>query len=384
MNYLYTLILSTFLISLAFQNSSAQDAPQRAILLIIDGLHVDAPEKLEMPNYNQLASQGTLIEKTCGIMPYHPTHGEYASIHTSSYPNPVMMAGTVFLKPGQDFMQHSFETSAFIANTTSYRSISGGYEYAIQKSGTDAFAVDQAVDILENHDPAFMRVHMQSAGGAGFQSFSDEEGQPYKYAIWHEDSPYVQAIEEADRQLGRFISELKKIGKWKGTLLVVTADHGQTKTGWHPILPEESWLFPTLFHGPRVKENHTMEWADQIDLVPTIAHMMEVDAPNSDGGSGRILHNLIRSGKDGSTLDSRLLKLNRVLARYIKAEAELLSHASEYPYLNSLVMILEREFYGLNRILDWSDFRSIEALIENNEQVVTEMEQKLNEMGISR
>ncbi len=378
----YHIVLVSLLLLFA-QPVNAQDSPERAILLIIDGLHVEAPERLEMPTFNDLSQEGALVERTTTIMPHHPTHGEYAEVHTSSFPNPIMMAGTVFLEPGQTMLQHGFENTAFVANTSAYQSITDGYDYVVQRGGSDAFAIDRAVEILENDSIDFMRVHLQSAGSAGSQSLTADSDQPYRHNIWHEEAPYVEAIEEADRQLQRFVSSLKEMQKWENTLLVVTSDHGQTKTGWHPTLPEESWLVPTVFHGPGVPPNRTVEWADLTDVAPTIAHLMDVPKPNEGGGAGRVIHDVIRSTDDNFDASSKILELNRVIGDYMRREAEMISNSEEHPYLNSLLMRLEREFYGLDRIMDWKDVESIDALIENNRHVVEEMEAELERVGES-
>lgn len=376
----FTPIVLALLFVLTVQPLPAQTQPDRAILVIIDGLHIDAPERLEMPNFTRLADQGTLIEKVTGIMGYHPTTGEYAEVHTSSYPNPVQMAGTIFLDPGQSMLQHQVESSAFVANTTAYQSITEGYDYVIQKGETDEFAIDRAVDILRNDDVDFMRIHLQNAGSAGSASYSASESEPYYHDIWHEEAPYVAAIEEADRQLGRLVSSLKEIGKWEETLLVVTSDHGQTKTGWHPIIPEEAWMMPTVFHGPGIKQNETIEWADQIDIVPTIARLLNVTPPNEGGGSGKVLHGALTATGGSAVSSSKLLELNRIIKRYVLAEAELLTRSEEHPYLNSLIMRLERDFYGLDRILEWQQTGSIDSLIEHNRGIVEQMEQALAEV----
>ncbi len=355
--------------------------PERAILIIIDGLHTEAPVKLNMSNFIKLATQGTLIKKTTAIMPGHPAHGEYANIHTSSFPNPMMMTGTIFLKPDQKMLQHSFENAAFIANDLSYKSITDGYEFIIQKNEPDEFAVDKAIDLLTNNDIDFMRIHLQNAGDAGYTSYSASDDRSYKFDIWHEDSPYVNAVKNADEQLNRFISELKKLDKWEGTLLVITADHGQTESGWHPLLAEESWLHPTLFLGPGIRQNDTIEWMDQIDIIPTIADIMQVPAPNRDGGSGKILHHVKNSQKNrGTGSSSRLFELNKLIARYILAEAALLSNAIQYPYLNSYTMAMERIFYGLERILEWNEMETIDSLTQHNRKIVLEMEKKLRKI----
>jgi len=90
--------------------ASAQDSvkPKRAVLFIIDGLHWQAPDRLEMKNLKQLAEQGTYFRRAHLLPPYHPTTGDWARLHTCSIPNPVMLAGTLFVRSKQKLIQDSF------------------------------------------------------------------------------------------------------------------------------------------------------------------------------------------------------------------------------------------------------------------------------------
>ncbi len=368
-------LLSFFAISI-----NAESRPERAILFIIDGLHIDAPERLNMSHFTDLAKQGTLINNTTVIMPGHPRVGEYARIHTSSFPNPVTMAGTLFMTPDQTMLQHRFSNAAFVANSLSYQSITDGYTFVIQKSGPDEFSIDKSIELLAKNDIDFMRIHLQNVGSAGNRSTTTDENQPYRHNIWHEESPFVQSVRESDRQLGRFITALKDLNLWEGTLLIVTSDHGQTDSGWHPLIPQESWLHPTIFYGPGVKEGHIIEWADQTDLAPTIARLMNVPAPNDDGGSGRVLKDVMQSETAGQEpSSSKILELNRIFVRYMLADAELILKSVDAPYLNTYTMRMENRFYGLERILEWKDLGTIDDLIRHNLELVIEMEQTLEE-----
>lgn len=366
---------------LTFCLSAVTEArPARVVLVIVDGLHMDAPERLELDTFAELAAGGTRVRKVVGIVPYHPTYGEYASIHTSSYPNPMMMAGTIFLRANQPMLQHSFDISAFVANSRSYQSITDGYEFTVQKTETDEYAVDRALELLSSHDIDFLRLHLQNTGNGGSETLEAPPDAPYRHDIWHKDSPYVAKAREADRQVGRLIDGLEHMGKWEDTLFVLTSDHGQTRSGWHPTLPEESWMFPAVFYGPGIRKGQTIEWADQTDLVPTIAQVMDVPIPNTDGGAGKVLSDALQvsaSGSGKASGASAIIELNRVLARYIQAEAEMIVGSSDRPYLNSLAMGFESDFYGLRRVMDWEELGSTYALTAQNLEVVEAMEQAL-------
>ncbi len=375
----FTLLLIASLMTCHAGQARAAEAPARTVLVIVDGLHYQAPERLSLPTFAKLAENGSVVEKVTGIIPYHPTHGEYAAVHTSSYPNPMMMAGTVFLAPEQTMLQHQFEDAAFIANSRSYQSITDGYEVVIQQVGTDAVAVDRAIRVLRDYSPDFLRLHLQNTGNGGSETLEAATDAPWRHDIWHPDSPYIARATEADRQVGRLVEALKAAGQWEDTLFIVTSDHGQTKTGWHPTLPEESWLFPAVFHGPGIRQGHRVEWADQTDIVPTIAELMGVPAPNDDGGAGRVLTAIMTGTGDDSNGQSAIYPLNQVLARYIVAEAELVLASREAPYLNSLAMSLESRFYGLRRVMDWDELGTLQALLAHNRDIVGQMDRALDE-----
>lgn len=374
-------VLAFWLTCFALCVSTAADArPERTVLVIIDGLHIDAPERLELDTFKKLAADGTRINKVVGIIPYHPYFGEYASVHTSSLPNPMMMAGTIFLRQGQPMLQDSFDLTAFVANSRSYASITDGYEFVVQKTETDKYAVDRALELLTDHDLDFLRLHLQNTGSGGSETLAGPPGAAYRRDIWHEDSPYIAKAREADRQVGRLIEGLEKLDKWESTLFVLTSDHGQTRTGWHPTLPEESWMFPAVFHGPDITKNQTIEWADVTDLAPTIAHIMNAPIPATDGGAGRLLSAVIKAQVAGDVPVpgvSRILDMNRVLARYIRAEAKMIVESDNRPYLNSLAMRLESDFFGLRRVMEWQKFETLEALVANNRTIVEKMEEAL-------
>ena len=79
--------------------------PERVVLFMIDGLHWQAPEILNMPVLNALIKQGTYVQKSYMIIPHHPTIGDYSKFNSCSFPNPVLHEGTIFIKPENKFLQ---------------------------------------------------------------------------------------------------------------------------------------------------------------------------------------------------------------------------------------------------------------------------------------
>ena len=352
--------------------------PTRAILFIIDGLSWRAPEKLKLPNFRRLAAQGTYVRWAHLILPYHPATREWLTIHTSSVPNPVMLAGTLFIRPEQKLIQDCFhpgQLTAHVANAGSYRSLDQSNTFSMMRSGAeDAEAVSEAMRLMAQHDIRFMRIHLQRTGSGGWGCHNAEEDAPWRRNIWGEGSPYIKAARNADRQLGRFVAHLKRINKWKDTLLVVTADHGQARTGAHPPLDRDSSITPLLFVGPGVARGRVLDYAEHTDIVPTICDLMGVNPPNVDGGTGRGLKEIKAGVKPPSKRTARSLhRLNTMLRDYMITRARLQLEALNNPALATAVDIADNEFYSLRRFTEWPEAGSLEELMRHNRAVLKKL-----------
>jgi hypothetical protein len=71
------------------------------IIFQIDNLHYEAAKRLQLTNVLALAAQGTSVDEAYVPIPWHQTTGDYGKVHTTSLPNPVTFAGTMFLAQGQ-------------------------------------------------------------------------------------------------------------------------------------------------------------------------------------------------------------------------------------------------------------------------------------------
>ena len=354
-------------ITTALLGSVAARAAQadRAVIFIIDGLSYNAPERLGMKNLRALAKAGACCDRSYNIVPAHPKSGEWANYHTSSIPTPVLLAGTVLLRPDQRWVQQSFypaRITAHAANDTDYSRLNVGFHLSFLRGSDDAQVHDSetmtwALEFLRKARPAFMKVHLQDVGNAGSASWeSQDPSVPWHRNIWAEGSPYRAAAARADEYLGQFLHELDALGLRDMTALFVTADHGQSDHGWHPFDDEDGWSMPLIVAGPGVRPGARIEYAEQVDIVPTLCYLAGVEPPpNADG---RILAEALTNPPADLWPRRRdLPELNRVLLR---GEALLLKRGAE----------AMREYYGLERILEWHRFGSVEKLIEHDRRVL--------------
>lgn len=380
--------ISIFLISfLGMVVSTFAQTPRRVILFMIDGLHHEAPRKLNMPVLNSLRTEGTFIARSYMIVPHHPTIGEYSRYNSCSFPNPMLHAGSVFVRPENRYIQEVFagQQTAFVVNTASYRSVARGFTTQIMDPGlSDRQVVEQAMVILRNQDPVLMRVHLQSPGDQGSSVAVSETGQPYYRNIFGKESPYAAAIEQADVLLGEFIAFLKKEGKWDETILIVTSDHGQSNMGWHPLFDEDSWATPLVFAGPGIAKGRELSYFEHTDLAPVIAWLLGKEAPNADGGSGVVVREIM-AGTDADNYRpaKHLLTLNRQLKEFTMLKSKMLLAATQDPYLHYLLSALENQnltpepFYHQDRVTDWYKAGSFGHLIEANETILQQMRSHL-------
>ena len=105
---------------------------------------------------------------------------------------------------------------------------------------------------------------------------------------------YDSAISYQDRELGRFIEQLKDWGIWDQTMLVITADHGEEffedrRCGHGGSLRDSLIRVPLLVHDPARFPGGTIidEGAEGVDIMPTM--LDAVGAPIPDPVQGRSL-----------------------------------------------------------------------------------------------
>ncbi len=105
---------------------------------------------------------------------------------------------------------------------------------------------------------------------------------------------YDSAISYQDRELGRFVEQLKAWGIWDQTMLIVTADHGEElfedkRCGHGGSLRDTLIRVPLLVHDPARFPAGTVvdEGAEGVDLLPTMLDAL--GQPALDTAQGRSL-----------------------------------------------------------------------------------------------
>lgn len=354
---------------------------ERVILLYIDGFNPQALTRYDLKNIKQLQQDGSSVREGVMTLPVHPTIFHYGQFHTTSLPNITTLAGSMFLDERQHFFHHNLPKhyiKLHAAGSNAYRSMNDGFNYVLTSSTVkDSALIDFTINAFEaEQDIQFSRIHLQEAGYAGRLGVGRQAGNA---TIWDENSPYKEAVINADQQIGRLFDYLKAKGKWDSTLIVFMGD-GQAKYGWHLYMFEESWQTPIIFHGPKIKKNYQIPYAENIDVIPTIANIWGVELNNiNQGGAGIVLDDIVIGRSSNKPHPQWTKKINQQHKDYIvlKAKADLLSATD--PKVNTALMemmhgeLSAHQFYSFERIMEWRQASSLEAMYNANQWAIEKL-----------
>ena len=321
------------------------------LLLTVDTLradHVEAngsPFRGLTPTLDQLASEGTLFVHTTSPAP--ATRPALAALITGSYsgrhavltnrrrlPLGIRTMAAVLKRAG-------YQTAALFGNqlleSSGFRRGFDRYETFVPQQGlsSDAEGVDRAIAWLGDSpkEPWFLWLHLMSphgpynsaprrsvVGGTGEDPLPDRRLEPsssnyglgvlprYQFLLAPPQAAeyrrrYRGEVFYADAQIGRLVRALDDHGLASSTLLIVTADHGESlgeqdlffQHGWLPN--EASVRVPLLWRLPgRVAKGHrVMAGVSLVDVMPTLLSGLGIAIPY--GLAGRDLTSALGGGE---------------------------------------------------------------------------------------
>jgi len=357
--------------------------PERTILFIIDGMATGTLENIAVPNLIELKNSGVFYPEVHLILPAHLDRNMDKDSQNyypwgCSLPNVPLMTGTVFIgldSLKQHMIQHSFQNSktAFIVNDGAYEELRYGFDIYNRFGSTleDQLdytgVIEESKKIIENNDPQFMRIHFQGTGSAGY--FDRNAGTN----IWAADSKYRYEMRRADSVFGDFVNWLKATERWNETTFIVMGDHGQNDEGWHAPYIGQANKQPIIFAGCNIKKEKTFEYAESIDIAPTIAFLNNVLTP--EFSIGRALREIKVGEPDNVDPERKIEKLNNLLLKHHNLLIQNTSaRTPEFEKIN-------QSFFTLETIGIWHrHFNNIDQLIEHEQRILTRLEEiNLNE-----
>ncbi|KPU63854.1 hypothetical protein EP1X_01250 [Thermococcus sp. EP1] len=132
---------------------------------------------------------------------------------------------------------------------------------------------------------------------------------------------YLTKVSDADRYIGNLIREFKKMGLYKDTVFVITADHGEEfyeHGGFHHDLKlyEELIHVPLIIFGDRIRSRKIKRVVSHIDLAPTLLDFLDIKKPLEWIGANMLLKKdsvaIIEEGQKerGDARQGSIFKLN--------------------------------------------------------------------------
>jgi len=276
------------------------------------------------PALDRLASESVLFENGWAHAP--STRYSMPAIATSRWPSAIKWDESIWwprIDPsmrtiGEALHDLGYTTAAFYAYLYFKRADRRGFE-----RGIDFYDDECAALHVNVSGPA------ESVGSSARQmadkgiAFLREHGQE-KFFLWlhfydphlnyqrHPEAPafgerqadlYDGEIWFTDHHFGRVLDELKTLGLWDKTVIVVTGDHGESlgehginAHGYHLYAPHTK--VPFIMHVPGLLPRHSAVPVGHVDLAPTLVNLAR--GPHQPGFLGRSMVDLLAGGVDGT------------------------------------------------------------------------------------
>jgi arylsulfatase A-like enzyme len=277
--------------------------PANVILITVDVLRPDhlgfggAP-RATSPNLDRLASEGIVFTRSYSQSGW--TLPSIATIMTGRYP---MDHQAVDFQSSMNrslptlaglLKEHGYDTRGYVSHVllTPKYGIDEGftrYDASVLDRGNPHLLssskelTDLAInDIKDLKEPFFIWIHYFDPHFVylrheGWTSFGDTDLDRYD-----------QEIAYTDFHIGRLLDFFRAKGLYNRTNIVLTADHGEEfgehGGSKHETCYEEILRVPLVIEGPGLTHAVTEGWSEQIDLMPTILHLVGLEAPKSCPG----------------------------------------------------------------------------------------------------
>lgn len=155
----------------------------------------------------------------------------------------------------------------------------------------DFFAMVHFFDPHDPYDPPAPFDTLFGSGGPPHNWNTRSTGEPPDPSLRpHLIDLYDGEIAHVDHQMGRLLAGLRELGLAENTLVIVVADHGEEflERGfiWHgKALTQEVLHVPLVMSGPGVPRGRYDDPVSQVDIVPTVAELVQVDWPGPVDGT---------------------------------------------------------------------------------------------------
>lgn len=125
-----------------------------------------------------------------------------------------------------------------------------------------------------------------------YEGYSNDYSDKQQAEVDRQRLRYDEFILDTDARVGVFLNKLKKMGRFDDSIIIITADHGESFTKnylYHggKLLHQPLIHVPLLIHLPGQKEGrHISPYTGQVDLLPSVLDLLGLPIPEwADGES---------------------------------------------------------------------------------------------------
>lgn len=276
---------SIVMILVFLASCTKQPETERIILIGIDGMGIDGLMKASTPNIDELIYSGATSLRTRAVMPTvsGPNWGSHLlgagpEQHgiTSNGWTTIEHSVEPTYKDGDGYFPSIFQliseqlpeakTSFFydwkaLGNFYNLKNID---KVEFSKGYIESF--EKATPWILKNNPLFSFIYI---------GHPDEVGHSFKWGS----KEYIKAIEDVDKSLGEFFSQLKQNGMFENTHFIVVTDHGGNDYG-HGGLSMDEIEIPWIIAGPGVIKDRIIEQHNDVfNTASTIAYLLDIEQP---------------------------------------------------------------------------------------------------------
>jgi arylsulfatase A-like enzyme/Tfp pilus assembly protein PilF len=300
--FFYVSLVFFVLLTLLAGPSSAEDRPRNVLLITIDTLRPDrlscyGSEYCQTPGIDAMAAKGVLFKRafahTPTTLPSHTnillgTTPPYHGIHDNSK---FKVSGD-FLTLAEHLKNSGYSTAAFIGAfpLDSRFGLSQGfdvYDASFSTGSSPEFSpperkaekvVRSALEwIRGQHNKWFCWIHVWDPHAPYLP--------PEPFLDTYKQDPYSGEVAYVDSELGKLFGDMQNNGMLSDTLLVLTADHGESLgehgESTHSYFAYNSTLWvPLIMTGPGIPTGKVDDYVCHIDIFPSICDILGIEKPS--------------------------------------------------------------------------------------------------------
>lgn len=264
---------------------------KRVVLISLDGICVNGYLKARTPNLDALMGEGALSLDTRVVMP-SVTLPNWTSHLTGSGPEQHGVVDnnweiTSFTLPAIETDNEGYYPSLFKVLKDAIPSMKTAFYYnwinlfyPYNKQYLDEVSYLEQDAYVPNYNKALSFLIANRTNPTLVFLYSvhtDHAGHKYRWM-----SPeYIQSIEEADVEIGKFINKMKEEGMYKDTYFMFLTDHGGINKG-HGGVSTDEMIVPWGITGPGIKKGFKITDANNtVNTAAIILHLFKVKQPLS-------------------------------------------------------------------------------------------------------